>query len=83
MNQKIENLNKFNVLLASILGLSKDEIRDDLSPDMVETWDSFNGLLIASELESTFNLSFTTEEIVGVENIGDMKSILRKHDILI
>jgi len=81
--EKTENLNKFNKLLMDILNLKEEDIRDDLSPEQVETWDSFNGLVIASELESIFNLKFTIEEVVDVKTIGDMKNVLRKHNIKI
>ena len=81
MVTKNENLKKFNKLLMDTLGLSEEEISDNLGPDDVEAWDSFNGLVIASELESLFNLKFTTEEVTGVKNVGDMKSVMRKHNI--
>ena len=76
-----ENLGQFNGILTRILGLPDDAIRDDLTPDDVGTWDSFNGLLLASELESTFSLAFTTEEVTGVRNVGDMKTVLRNRGI--
>ncbi len=81
MASKQENLRKFNTILTSILDLAEDQIFDALTPEEVESWDSFNGLIIASELESTFSLSFTTEEVTGVKNIGDMKAVLRGHQI--
>lgn len=80
-NKSEDNLKKFNKILFSTLGITEKELNDKLKPEDVESWDSFNGLVIASELESTFNINFTTEEVTGVKNVGDMKSVLRKHGI--
>ena len=81
MNTQKDNLEKFDELLVRILEIPKSDINDKLSPDDVKTWDSFNGLLIASELESLFGLRFTIEDISGVKNVGDMKRVLRKYNI--
>jgi acyl carrier protein len=75
------SLDKFNGILTRTLGLSVDQIDDDLTPGDVDTWDSFNGLVLASELESTFSLTFTTEEVTGIKNVGDMKQVLRSRGI--
>lgn len=79
--EKDENLKNFNKLLMDVLSLPEEKITDELSPDEVDTWDSFNGLVIASELESMFNLKFTTEEVTMVKNVRDMKKVLRNHNI--
>ena len=83
MNIQRDNLEKFNKLLVDVLGVPNSDISDALSPEDVKTWDSFNGLVIASELETLFDLQFTTEDVSGVENVGDMKQILRKYGIKI
>jgi acyl carrier protein len=81
MSVKEENLRKFNAILTAVLGITEEQIMDRLAPEDVESWDSFNGLVIASELETTFSVSFTTEEVTGVKNVGDMKTVLRNHRI--
>lgn len=60
----------------------------DLSifPDMtakdVEGWDSFNHINLIVALEEIFGVSFTTEEIGGMANVGDLVKLLQKkgHD---
>ena len=39
-------------LLADVLGVDKEEINDESSPDSISSWDSFNGLMLVSELEN-------------------------------
>ena len=77
------NYRKLVHILTDTLGIDERQITDELSPEDVETWDSFNALVIASELETTFDLKFTVEEVTDVKNVGDMKKVLRSHDIKI
>lgn len=75
MEKKLKNL------LSQILGVSTEEIKDDSGPHNISTWDSFNGLLIASELERVFNIKFTMDEIVAVKTVKDIKEALKRHNI--
>lgn len=68
-------------LLARVLGISKESINDETSPDNVDSWDSFNGLMIVSELEREFNLKFTMEEVTSVKNFKDIKKNLAKYGV--
>ena len=60
-------------LLADILKINSEDINDEMSPDSVETWDSFNGLMLAAELEKVFKVNFDMEEIISTKNVGDIK----------
>lgn len=53
-------------------------LRDDLSARDVPSWDSFNhvNLIIAIELE--FGVRFSTDEIASLQNVGDLKALLRQ-----
>ena len=59
--------------------------RDDLEifPAMtardVEEWDSFNHINLIVALEEEFGLTFTTDEIAGMSNVGDLVEILQRH----
>lgn len=68
--------------VGKILNIDSDKINDDTSPENTEGWDSFNGLLLVSELEKNFNVKFDIEEVIAIKNIGDIKSILKKHKVL-
>lgn len=76
-----ENLNKLYDLLSKLLEIDIKTITDETSPENTVTWDSFNGLMMVSELETTFNVSFSMEEVVAVRNVGDIKVALNKHGI--
>lgn len=68
-------------VIAHVLHIDPSDITDASSPNNIENWDSFNGLLLVAELEKTFNVSFSMDEIVVVKNVGDIKSALKKHGV--
>ena len=76
-------MNKLNKILAKVLGINQDQITDETSPDNVESWDSFNGLMLVSELESEFNVRFTMDEVVSVKCVKDIKEALKKHGAIL
>lgn len=67
--------------LSKVLGIKEDGITEALTPGDVETWDSFNALLLVSELENTFAVKFTAAEVTGVKCVGDIKKILEGHGV--
>ncbi len=74
-------MKRLRSLLGRVLELDENSIRDELSPEEVPTWDSFNGLLLVSELESTFSIKFSMDEVKAVKCIGDIKKALQAHGV--
>lgn len=74
-------MQRLKSILSKILEIKEVEITDDTSPDNVESWDSFNGLMLASELENEFKVKFTMEEVVAVKCVKDIKESLKKHGV--
>lgn len=74
-------MSKLKKILAKVLGVNENEINDDSSPDNIESWDSFNGLMLVSELENEFKISFTMDEVINVKNVEDIKKALEKHGV--
>lgn len=68
-------------IVGKILNIDSSNVDDNTSPENTEEWDSFNGLLLVSELEKNFKVQFDIEEIIVVKNVGDIKKTLRKHNI--
>lgn len=52
------------------------ELKDELTAKDVEGWDSFNHINLVIAIEEHFGVRFTTEEIAGLRNVGDMKHLL-------
>lgn len=76
-------MERLKTILSKVLGVDKNSISNATSPDNVENWDSFNGLILVSELESTFKVKFTMEEVSSAKCVKDIKGCLRKHGVIL
>lgn len=74
-------MQKLKTILSKVLEIDEKVINDATSPTNTETWDSFNGLMLVSELEKNYNVQFTMDEVTVVKCVGDIKKALRKHNI--
>ncbi len=72
---------KLRNLLVETLLIDDDQYRDENGPDTIETWDSLAMVRIAVGVAEVFGYNMTPEEMVSLESIGDIKAILRSHDI--
>ena len=68
-------------IVSKVFSISLDKITDESSPETIDSWDSFNGLILVDELENTFNVKFSITEITDVKTIGDIKQHLKNHGI--
>ncbi len=70
-------------ILSEVLKVDPSAINEESSPDNIASWDSFNGLIMVTELEKSFNVKFTMEEIMLVRTVRDIKESLRRHGVKI
>ena len=75
MSEKLYNI------ISKVFSISISEINDESSPETIESWDSFNGLILVDELESNFNIKFSVSEIIDVKNVKDIKRHLDNHGV--
>jgi len=66
MSEKLYNI------ISKVFSISISEIIDESSPETIESWDSFNGLILVDELVSIFNFKFSISEIIDVKNVKDI-----------
>jgi acyl carrier protein len=69
-------MNTFNDLASHHLGISEENVRDTLTPDDVEDWDSMTYLLFIAGLEKAYGISFTMEQITSAKCLGDIRRIV-------
>ena len=72
---------KLYSIISKIFSVQISEINDESSPETIESWDSFNGLILVDELESNFNIKFSVSEIIDVKNVKDIKRHLDNHGV--
>ena len=63
------------------MGVQSSSINDESSPTSIESWTSFKGYVLLSELETEFNVKFTIDEAMDVANVADIKKHLKNHGV--
>ena len=74
-------LNDLYKIIAKVFSISESDVSDESGPKTIESWDSFNGLVLVDELENHFNVKFTISEIVDVKNVSDIKRCLKNYNV--
>lgn len=69
---------KLREIAAKVLLLRESEVNDEISRKDAEAWDSLAHLMLINEIEATFEVSFSDDDIVKIDTIGDLKDKLRK-----
>lgn len=75
---KNNNMKTFNQIVHEVLKIPEDNVKDDLSSKDIPNWDSMNYLLFIAELEKQFNMSFSMDEVVNAQSIGDVRKIVEE-----
>ena len=65
-------------IVAKVLLLQESQVSDDISRKDSEAWDSLAHLMLINEIEATFEVSFSDDDIVEINTLGDLKQKLRE-----
>ncbi|HCR52250.1 TPA: hypothetical protein DIV48_01210 [Candidatus Kaiserbacteria bacterium] len=71
----------FNTLVTEHFKINSANITDMLTAQDVPEWDSMNYLLFIADVEKEYDVSFTMDEVLGVQTLGDIKKILRDKSV--
>ena len=77
MNSKLRDL------ISKILLVDIDQVIPDLKQDDLEDWDSMTHLVLISDIESEFDVSFTDEEVSETTSVGEIISLLESKGIVL
>ena len=72
---------KLYKIISQVMKIDVSVISDELGPETIENWTSFNGYVLLYELESGFDVKFTINEAMDVKNIADIKRHLKNKGI--
>jgi len=67
---------KLKAILTDVLLIDDSQFRDESGPAEIETWDSLAMVEIAAALEREFNCDLQPEDVVMLDNIGQIKLLL-------
>ena len=68
-------------IIARVFSIPASQVTDESGPENIESWDSFNGLVLVDELENHFNIKFSISEITDVKTVADIKRHLINHNV--
>ena len=77
------NNEKFRSAVSAVLGVSQDQVTDQLSSETVDSWDSLNHINLISALEQEFGVVLPTESMAAMQSIRGLKSLLAEHGVVL
>lgn len=63
-------------VVAEVLGISAEQITDDVSPDNTSQWDSMAAMNLVVAIEDEFDVRLSTAEIVSMRSVAIVKQML-------
>ena len=74
MVNKVED--RIKSVMSAVFEISADQIKEDSSPDTIESWDSLKHMNLVVALEEEFEIEFTDDEIIELMNYSLIKNII-------
>ena len=74
VENKIEE--RIKNVMSAVFEISGVEIKNDSSPDTIESWDSLKHMNLIVALEEEFEMEFTDDEILDMMNYKLIESII-------
>lgn len=66
----------FNTLVTEHFKIASADITDALSAKDIPEWDSMNYLLFISDVEKEYGVSFSMDDVLGAQTLGDIRTML-------
>lgn len=54
-------------------------LSDDVAMGALEAWDSMQQLVLVAEIEAAFGIRLTTDEILRMTSVGEIRRVLDRH----
>ena len=74
MENKLED--RIKNIMSAVFEIPEEQIKDNSSPDTIESWDSLKHMNLIIALEEEFKVEFTDNEIFELMNYTLIKSII-------
>ena len=65
-------------IISDVLHLPPCQITDNLGPGDVAEWDSLHHVMIFTALENAFHIHFDHSELIDIENVADIVSLVEE-----
>ncbi len=70
--------NKVRKIILEVMQLDINNVDHHKNLKDVQEWDSFNNLMVVSEIENALKIKFTANDIYGVDTISKIINITKK-----
>lgn len=67
---------KLKDIVSSVLNIDKGKINDDLARNSIPEWDSFNHLMLISEIEKRLEIKFSMQEVEQIKTFKDIRILV-------
>lgn len=67
---------RIQAVFEDVLELDSVDLRDETSPKTVPEWDSIANVRLMAALEREFGVSLGLEDIMAIDNVGDIRRVL-------
>jgi len=74
-------MKEIKAIMAKVLSIPIEKINDSTSKDTVEDWDSFNHLILISEIEKQTGIVLTIAETEKIKSYQDLREIIERKQI--
>lgn len=66
-------------LIASVLQIPADALRDDDGTETVESWDSLKTVMLASMIEITYDITLDNSDIERLTSVSAVREVIARH----
>ncbi len=74
--EKAELINQLTEIFRNVFTDKTIVLRDDLTANDVDQWDSLTHMILITEIENKFSVKFKLKELNKMRNVGDMIEII-------
>lgn len=76
MNQNIQQ--RLTGVFQDVFDDDSLQLRPEMTASDVEDWDSLTHINLITAVEKEFKVKFTTAEVTGMKNVGDLAGLIEK-----
>ncbi len=68
-------------LVAKTLKIDENEVSESTSPNNTQQWDSLTTMILITEIEESFKVTFSVEEMMQLKSVKDIRALLRMKEV--
>ncbi|MEI6143318.1 MAG: acyl carrier protein [Mariniphaga sp.] len=74
--QKKEIIEKLTLIFRDTFGIPTLDLRDDMTANDVENWDSLSHMMLITTIENKFGFKFKLKDLNKMKHVGDMITLI-------